>query len=222
MVLAAGRGERLRPLTDTLPKPLLEVDGQPLIERLIQQLVEQGFEELVINTAWLAELIEHRLGDGRRLGAKIRYSREPEGALGTAGGIHNALPLLGQAPFIVVNGDVSTDFPFSTLRSRPAKLAHLVLINNPDHVPNGDFALQGERLMNTGDDTFTFSGIGVYRPELFNEVEARKSALAPLLRTVAAQNLITGEHFRGRWVDVGTPKRLQQLAEWMRSKAGCE
>lgn len=220
MILAAGRGERLRPLTDTTPKPLLEVAGEPLIERLIRQLVEQGFQNLVINTAWLAELLEQRLGDGRRLGARIRYSREPDGALGTAGGILQARSLLGDAPFIVVNGDVWTNFPFSTLRRQPAELAHVVLVDNPKHVPSGDFALQGEQLCNSGKDMFTFSGVAAYHPNLFDHLAADETALAPLLRATASKGLASGEHFRGDWFDVGTPQRLQDIEQWMRAKPG--
>jgi len=213
MILAAGRGERMRPLTDTTPKPLLEVHGKALIVRLIESLVHAGIREMVINHAHLGDSIEAALGDGRRLGAAIRYSREAE-ALGTAGGIAKALPLLGEEPFIVVNGDIFCDFDFSALAARTLgkHLAHLVLVTNPPHHPEGDFALDGTHVLDERKPEWTFSGIGLYRPELFADTRpASKGQLAPLLRAAMARKQVSGEVHRGMWHDVGTLERLSAL-----------
>ncbi len=211
MILAAGRGERMRPLTDHTPKPLLRVAGRSLIEYHILGLVQAGFCELVINHAHLGDQIEQALGDGSRYGAQIRYSAEGE-ALETGGGIFRALPLLGPAPFLVVNGDIWTDFPYAGLPAEPAGLAHLVLVDNPPQHPAGDFVL-GEtgRVSDSGTSRLTFSGIGVYRTELFAGHVPGKFPLAPLLRDAMAQGQVSGEHYRGGWVDVGTPQRLAEL-----------
>lgn len=211
MILAAGRGERMRPLTDRVPKPLLKVGGRTLIEHLIGQLTAAGFRELVINQAHLGQQLEQYLGDGSRFGVRIEWSREPEGALETGGGIHQALPLLGDAPFLVVNGDIWTDFPFAGLRRGIAGLAHLVLIDNPLHHPHGDFALDGGQVHADGPARLTFSGIGVYRPELFRDCQPGKFPLAPLLRAAMVQGAVSGEHYRGAWLDIGTPERLAEL-----------
>ncbi len=221
MLLAAGRGERMRPLTDSRPKALLEAGGKALIVRLIEQLAAEDFNELVINHAHLGAMIESALGDGARFGVRIRYSREPE-ALETAGGIAQALPLLGDATFAAINADLHTDYPFARLRSvLPADaLAHLVLVDNPPHHPRGDFALAGGRIANAGSATLTFSGIGVYRPELFASVARGEHAqLAALLRPAAAQGRVSGEHFRGDWRDIGTPERLALLDAELRRGA---
>ena len=213
MMLAAGRGERMRPLTDATPKSLLAAGGKPLVVWLIERLAATGYRELVLNHAHLGDLIEAALGDGARFGVRIRYSPEPE-ALETAGGIANALPLLGRAPFAAVNADLHTHYPFDQLRGVLAAdaLAHLVLVDNPPHHRGGDFALAGGRLANAGDALLTFSGIGVYRPELFAAIApGTRAPLAPLLRDAAARGAVTGEHYRGRWVDVGTPERLAAL-----------
>ncbi len=215
MILAAGRGERMRPLTDHTPKPLLEVAGRRLIEYHIQNLVAAGITELVINHAHLGGQIETALGDGSAYGAAIQYSAEEE-ALETAGGIFNALPLLGDAPFVVVNGDVWTDYPFQLLPGSIEELAHLVLVNNPEHNPQGDFALQGNRVKVDGEPKFTFSGISIIRPELFAGCQAGAFPLAPLLRQVMLSGKVTGEHYRGEWCDVGTPERLQYLDQALR------
>lgn len=226
MILAAGRGERMRPLTDSIPKPLLPVGGKPLVVRHIERLAAAGFRDMVVNHAHLGELIERALGDGSRFGARIRYSAERE-ALETAGGIARALPLLGDGPFLVVNGDVFCDFDFARAAARrpalagsDAPLAHLVLVENPPHHPRGDFALAGDRVGLDG-ERFTFSGIGLYRPELFAGVpRGAKAKLAPLLLDAIDAGRVTGELYRGRWVDVGTPERLRaldsQLAERVR------
>ena len=211
MILAAGRGERMRPLTDHTPKPLLPAGGQPLILYHVAALARAGIRELVINHAHLGEQLEEFLGDGRRWGVTICYSREPEGALETGGGIFNALPLLGAGPFLVVNGDVWTDLDFSVLACPPDCLGHLMLVDNPSHHPQGDFALSGGRVMNDGAPRFTFSGIGVYRPELFAGCRRGVFPLAPLLRAAVDRGVISGQRYGGRWVDVGTPERLQQL-----------
>lgn len=217
MVLAAGRGERLRPLTDTLPKPLLAVRGKPVIAWTLERLARAGITELVINHAHLGHKIEETLGDGRAFGVAIRYSPEAE-ALETAGGIANALPLLGSEPFIVVNGDVYCDFDFAPLRRRELgdRLAHLVLVPNPEHRPAGDFGLAQGRALNDGDPRLTFSGISILRPELFLSCEDGRFPLAPLLRQAAACDELSGERFEGLWSDVGTPQRLAELEQQLR------
>jgi MurNAc alpha-1-phosphate uridylyltransferase len=213
MILAAGRGERMRPLTDHTPKPLLPVAGKPLIQHHIERLAAAGFKQLVINHAHLGEQIEQTLGDGRSWGVQIQYSAESP-ALETGGGIFRALPLLGPDPFLVVNGDVWTDVDFSRLRTHALTgLAHLVLVNNPEHNPQGDFLLQQDRLLDRrGAGAFTFSGIGLYRPELFAHCSDGPFPLAPLLREAMARGEVSGEHHAGVWMDIGTPQRLQQLA----------
>lgn len=211
MILAAGRGERMRPLTDTVPKPLLKVRGRPIIEWTIERLARGGIVELVVNHSHLGHLIEAVLGDGSRLGVSIRYSPEKE-ALETAGGIAKALPLLGPGPFIAVNGDVICDFDFATLRRRElgGDLAHLVLVANPPHHPRGDFPLRGGRVLEADGPRWTFAGIGLYRPELFASIRAgEKAQLAPLLRDAMARGLVGGEIHGGAWLDVGTPERLE-------------
>jgi len=213
MLLAAGRGERMRPLTDATPKALLPAGGRPLVAWLIDRLAGEGYTDLVINHAHLGAMIEAALGDGSRFGVRIRYSPEPE-ALETAGGIANALALLGPAPFLVVNADLHADYPFARLRGalRDDADAHLVLVDNPPHHPAGDFALAGGRVANDGGAMLTFSGIGVYRPALFDGIRpGTRAALAPLLRAAAARGRVTGERYAGRWVDVGTPDRLARL-----------
>jgi MurNAc alpha-1-phosphate uridylyltransferase len=217
MILAAGRGERMRPLTDTLPKPLLTVGGKSLLVRHIENLAAAGLRHIVINHAHLGALIEAEVGDGSALGVVIEYSREGV-ALETAGGIVLALPRLGDDPFLVVNGDIYCELDFAPLAARarllmPAgTLAHLVLVDNPPHHPRGDFALAGGRVANEGATRLTFSGIGVYAPRLFAGLTPGETApLAPLLRRAADGGAVTGEHFHGRWEDVGTPQRLAAL-----------
>lgn len=211
MILAAGRGERMRPLTDTVPKPLLQVGGKPLIVWHIERLVRAGFTDLVINHAHLGAQIEAALGDGSRFCADIRYSPESQ-ALETAGGIANALPLLGAEPFLVVNGDIYCDFDFSGLVLRDNEMAFLVLVDNPTQHPAGDFALSDGKVLPEGGRRLTFSGIGLYRPEMFARISRGANArLAPLLREQMAVSKVGGAHFRGRWEDVGTPERLRRL-----------
>lgn len=212
MILAAGRGERMRPLTDHTPKPLLPVAGRPLIEHTIRQLVSAGFTDIVINHAHLGQQIEDTLGDGHQFGARLRYSPEGEQALETAGGIINALPLLGNDVFLVVNGDIATDFPYSELKNRKVDLAHLILVDNPEHHAGGDFGLSdGGLVTEKNDQSFTFSGIGLYRPELFQGLSAGIRKLGPLLREAIANQRVTGQKYSGFWMDIGTKERLEQL-----------
>jgi MurNAc alpha-1-phosphate uridylyltransferase len=215
MVLAAGRGERLRPLTDTTPKPLLEVRGKPVIVWTIERLARAGFRDLVINHAHLGHKIERALGDGRPFGVTIRYSPEVE-ALETAGGIANALPLLGSEPFIVVNGDIYCDYDFSSLRRRSLgeHLAHLVLVPNPEHNPGGDFVLDASEVAMDGGPKRTFSGIALYRPELFRGLKpGTKGRMLPLWTEAIGRGRVSGELHTGLWHDVGTPQRLAALNE---------
>jgi len=217
MILAAGRGERMRPLTDTRPKPLLEVGGKPLIVWHIERLAQAGFVDLVINHAHLGTMIEEYLGDGSRYGVNLRYSAEVQ-ALETAGGIANALPLLGGAPFLVVNGDIFCDVDFASLVLQDSEAAFLVLVDNPPQHPGGDFALQHGKVQAEGERKYTFSGIGLYRPELFAAIpRGAKAKLAPLLREQMAAGRVGGSHFGGRWEDVGTPERLDQLDRELRA-----
>ncbi|BAW80920.1 nucleotidyl transferase [Candidatus Nitrosoglobus terrae] len=211
MILAAGRGERMRPLTDFTPKPLLQVGFKCLIEYLIESLAKAGFTDLVINHAHLGSQIEERLGDGKRYGVQICYSPESSNGLETGGGIFQALPLLGKEPFLVVNSDIWTDYPFARVRLIPEGLAYLILVNNPDYYPQGDFTLLGKQVRVEGGDKLTFSGIGVYHPDLFTCCCPSRFPLAPLLRGAADQNLVTGEHYQGQWYDIGTPARLFNL-----------
>jgi len=220
MILAAGRGERMRPLTDTCPKPLLAVGGVPLIGWHLRRLAASRITDVVVNHAWLGERLEAELGDGRNWGVHIRWSPEHQ-ALETAGGIARALPLLGDAPFLVINGDVWCDWDVGRARTIAARLdatgalAACVLVDNPPHHPRGDFVLDGGRLRNpTRDDepALTFSGIGVYQPALFATVTpGERAPLAPLLRAAAAARRAGAERHAGRWTDVGTPQRLAEL-----------
>ena len=216
MLLAAGRGERMQPLTDEVPKPLLTVGGKALIVHLIETLVAEGFRELVINHSWHGATIEQRLGDGREFGASIEYSAEGDRALETGGGIRHALPLLGSDPFVAVNADIWTDFPFGTLPDALETLAHLVLVDNPAHHPDGDFTLAGSRVGDGEDHRLTFSGIGVYRPELFAELSGGCFPLAPILFDACGEGRLSGVHYTGEWWDVGTPERLELLDRRLR------
>jgi N-acetyl-alpha-D-muramate 1-phosphate uridylyltransferase len=216
MILAAGRGERMRPLTDFTPKPLLKVGGKPLIVWHLERLAKAGFKEVVINHAHLGQQIEDALKDGVEWGLHIQYSPEKV-ALETAGGIANALHLLTEngkhvEPFLVVNGDTFTEVDFTKLHLDAGNLAHLVLVDNPPQHPNGDFAIENGMLKNTGEKMLTFSGVGVYHPDLFTEVEIDQPAkLAPLLRKAIEGHAATAEYYRGVWHDIGTPQRLHDL-----------
>ena len=218
MILAAGRGERLRPLTDTIPKPLISLGRETLIERHIRRLHLAGIDKIVINTAWLGEKIEQHLGDGSQYGVQIQYSRETNGCLETAGGIATALPLLGDSPFMVVNGDIFSDIDFSAVKNQAVALAHnrsisahLWLVENPPHHPNGDFSINNNGLLQKdGTPKYTFSGVAVYRPEFFDGVLPNvKRALAPLLFEKSQQNQITATLCKEYWLDVGTIERLE-------------
>jgi len=208
MILAAGRGERLRPFTDSTPKPLLEVRGKPLIVYHLEALARAGFNEIVINLSWLGEQIRQRLGAGEAFGVRIDYSEEAV-ALETAGGILQALPLLGER-FVVVNGDIFTDYDFSGLRET-ATAAHLVLVDNPGHNSGGDFSLDDGMVVNHGKPMHTFSGIAQYHRSFFEGLEPGKQALAPLLRAASDRGQVSGELFRGEWSDIGTAERLAVL-----------
>ena len=211
MILAAGRGERMRPLTDHTPKPLLKVGGKALIVWHIEHLAKAGFKEIVINHAHLGEQIEVALGDGKQWNVQINYSPETV-ALETAGGIANALPLLGESPFLVVNGDTFTDINFAHVSLKKPNLAHLVMVNNPPQHQQGDFALNNGLLSEVGAAKLTFSGVGVYHPDLFASVKRGSAAkLAPLLKVAMAQCKVTGQHHQGAWHDIGTPQRLAEL-----------
>lgn len=228
MILAAGLGERMRPLTDHTPKPLLMAAGKPLIVWQIERLRAAGFVDLVINLAHLGPQIEDFLADGSRFGVRIQYSREAE-PLETAGGIATALHLLGDAPFLVTNGDVYVEFDYAHLlpilagmTAATSDLAHLVLVNNPAHHPEGDFVLNNGRIDTPATHAsalFTFSGIGCYQPALFTGLTpGHKAKLAPLLRTAIQQGRVSGEHFSGRWEDVGTPARLTALQQELKER----
>lgn len=208
MILAAGRGERLRPLTDALPKPLLPAGGRPLIVRILERLARAGFSDLVINLGYRGGQIRDALGDGARFGVRIVYSPEPDPPLETGGGIFHALPLLSD-PFLVVNGDVASDFPFARLPRDLSALAHLVLVPNPPHHLGGDFALRDGRVFPRGVGKYTFSGIGVYRHALFSTCCGGSFPLAPLLARAAAAGLVSGQLYQGIWYDIGTPQRLE-------------
>jgi MurNAc alpha-1-phosphate uridylyltransferase len=213
MVLAAGRGERMRPLTDTVPKPLLQVRGRALIDRHIESLVRAGLRELVINLSWLGEQVRAHVGDGSRYGATVSYTEEGYPPLETGGGIHRALPLLGPDAFWVVNGDVFCDYPLAVRQLPTGVLAHLVLVPNPPHHPQGDFGLAGERVTDESSPRFTFAGLSVLHPVLFDGCTAGRFPLAPLLRAAIARNGVTGELYTGTWSDVGTPQRLAAMQD---------
>ena len=214
MILAAGRGERMRPLTDHTPKALLRIGGKPLIVWHIERLASAGYRELVINHAYLGSQIEEALGHGDRWGVRIHYSAEGEGkALETGGGIYKALPLLGDQPFLVVNADIFTDLDYASLELPADCLASLVLVDNPPHHRSGDFLLSGGQVSDADGARLTFAGIGIYKPSLFEDCQAGAFPLAPLLRRAMAAGRVCGMHYTGRWSDVGTPERLQQLDE---------
>jgi MurNAc alpha-1-phosphate uridylyltransferase len=211
MILAAGRGERMRPLTDTVPKPLLPARGRPLIEFHFAALARAGIHDLVINLGWLGGRLRDHVGDGGRFGARVAWSEEGYPPLETGGGIHHALPLLGPAPFWVVNGDVFCEFAFDQRALPPGVLAHLVLVPNPPQHPAGDFGLAGGRVNDGATGRLTYSGISVLHPELFAGCAPGRFPLAPLLRAAMARGAVTGELFTGAWSDVGTPERLAAL-----------
>ena len=218
MILAAGRGERMRPLTDHTPKPLLPAGGKPLIAWHLERLAAAGFRDIVINHAHLGGQIEAALGDGAAWRLNIRYSAEPPGALETAGGIAQALPLLGDQPFLLVNGDVYCDWDFNRARSLADRPAHLVMVPNPAHHAGGDFSLDGERVaFADGGETLTYAGIAIFSPQLFAGIAPGTiMKLRPVLENAIAAGKLTGERHAGRWVDVGTPQRLAELDQELR------
>ncbi len=219
MILAAGRGERLRPLTDTTPKPLIEVGGKPLIVHHLERLAEAGFTDVVINLGWLGEQIPAALGDGNRFGLRLHYSSEPPGALETAGGIVHAMKLLGDAPFLVIAGDILTDYDFSGLTgTSPKGLAHLVMVDNPSHHQEGDFHLHEGQLKLHGEPRLTFSGIGLYRPEMFSSLPPGVRPLRPLFEQAINSGQITAEHHPSHWFDIGTRERLQHLRRHLKDR----
>ncbi len=201
----------MRPLTDTTPKPLLEVHGKRLIDYHLQNLARAGVQDVVINTSYLAGQFPAALGDGANWGLRIRYAYEGESPLETGGGMLNALPMLGEAPFIAVNGDIWSDLDFSTLPQTIQGLAHLVVVDNPVQHPNGDFVLREGLLHDENTPRLTFAGIGVYKPELLSGHERGIFSIAPILRTAMQLGQVTGEHYRGQWTDVGTPQRLAEI-----------
>lgn len=221
MILAAGRGERMRSLTDARPKPLLEAGGRALIDWQIERLRRAGFTDLVINTGWHGDRLRAALGDGGERGVAIRWSDEGWPALETAGGIRRALPLLGAAPFLVVNADLWCDYDLARLRGlEPAGDAHLVLVDNPAHHPAGDFALADRRVRASGAPTFTYSGIGVFRPSMFASLDDGPRPLRPVLDAAIAADRIAGEHHAGTWMDIGSPERLAELDLLLSRRSG--
>ena len=213
MILAAGRGERMRPLTDHIPKPLLEVAGKPLIIWHLEKLAKANFEEVIINHAHLGEMIETYVGDGSRWNLKITYSREGS-PLETAGGIKKALPLIGDQPFLVVNADIYTDFNFATIKNRNLNdcKGHLVMVKNPKQHPDGDFFLQNNQIEREGKERLTFSGIAIYQPKIFEDINIEPVAkLAPILKKLIDAECISGEVYQGLWFDIGTPERLNEV-----------
>ncbi len=218
MILAAGRGERLRPLTDTTPKPLLKAGEHSLIEYHLMALKKAGIDDIVINLSWLGDQIESQLGDGSPYGVSIRYSYETGQALETGGGILKALSLLGEEAFIVTNADIWTDYAYQQLPSSLKGLAHLVMVDNPPQHPQGDFALEQGLIHDAGSHCKTFSGIGVYSPDLFKDTTDTIFPLAPLLRAAMQQDLVSGEHHQGQWFDIGTVDRLHSLNEQLKGK----
>lgn len=211
MILAAGLGTRMGDITRRCPKPLLPVAGKPLLQYHLEALARAEITDVVINHARLGGQIERAFGDGGRFGLRIRYSAEGESPLDTGGGIRRALPLLGRAAFLVVNADIWTDFPFQSLPAEPAGQAHLVMVSNPGHHPGGDFVLSGEQVSDGPGARLTYSGIAVMRPELFAGQDDPVFPLAPVLRAAMGRGAVSGEHYPGRWVDVGTPERLDAL-----------
>jgi len=217
MILAAGRGKRMRHLTETLPKPLLRVNGKPLIEYTIENLVTAGFNDIVINLAYLGHKIRDFAGNGQAFGCQISYSDEGDTALETAGGVRHALPLLGDAPFLLINADIACDYPLIHLKNRPVKKAHLVLVSNPPHHPEGDFHLQHDGILaQHGATKLTYSGIGVFDPSLFSNLPSGPLKLGAVLRHNMPSPDITGEKHQGFWMDIGTPERLKVLAQQLR------
>jgi MurNAc alpha-1-phosphate uridylyltransferase len=218
MILAAGKGERMRPLSLHTPKPLLQAGGKPLLQYHIESLAAASVDQIVINTGRLGEMIQAWFGEGDSFGVHIHYSHEGEEPLGTGGGIRKALPLLGDAPFILVNGDIWTEFDYRSLPASPGGLAHLVMVDNPAHNPDGDFALKDGLLSTTGQTLHTYSGIGVYDPQLFSRTDSQLFSLVPLLKQAMLNQQVSGQYFKGKWFDIGTLQRLTQLDRLLAAK----
>ncbi len=215
MLLAAGLGERLKPITNTIPKPLVKVAGKPLIEYHLENLSKAGFKEIIINLSHLGEMIENHLGNGSRFNLEIEYSPEGEFPLETAGGIIQALAKLGDKPFLVLNADIWCEHSLSFTKLSGNKLAHLVLVDNPTHNPEGDFAFDFGKIYNSGENYLTYSGIGLYDPKLFKNYAVEKLALAPILRKAIEDELVSAEYFSGKWFDIGTIKRLEETDKYV-------
>ena len=213
MILAAGRGERLRPLTDDIPKSLVEVRGETLLERHLENVQAAGIRTVVVNLGWLGDKIVERVGSGARYGLDVIYSDEGENILETGGGIHKALRHLGEEPFLVVNADIYTDMTVPRVELAADHLGHLVLVPTPDYREHGDFDLEDGLICNSERALYTFSGVAVYRPEFFDGCEAGRFPLAPMLREAADQGRLSGSLYEGQWADVGTPERLSELCE---------
>lgn len=220
LIFAAGRGERMRPLTDHTPKPLLQIGGKPLIVWHLEKIARLGISYVVINTSYLAEQFPMILGDGSRWGLSIHYCYEGKEPLETGGGMLNALPFLSTTPFLCVNGDIWTDTDFSLLPHNPPSLAHLIMVDNPLHHPMGDFVLCDGQLLDEDKPRLTFAGIGIYRPELLVECTPGKFSIAPVLRSAMRTGKISGEHYQGVWQDVGTPERLMALDRQLKVQFG--
>ncbi len=217
MILAAGHGKRMRPLTEHTPKPLLMVGDKTLIEYHIEALANADIHNIVINTGRLGSQFEEKLGDGRQYGVSLRYSHEGDSPLETGGGICKALPLLESSEFLAVNGDIWTDYDFSTLSHKPKSLCHLILVNNPEHNPNGDFSFSDNTLSNDGEQRYTFSGIAVYQKEFFASIKEQAFSLAPLLKQAINEQCASAEIHYGQWYDIGTPKRLEELNQKLKA-----
>lgn len=211
MILAAGRGERLRPLTDEIPKSLIEVRGESLLERHLENVRSAGIETVVINLGWLGDKIVERVGSGKRYGLEVLYSQEGDNILETGGGIHKALPMLGADPFLVVNADIYTDMPVPDMQLADDHLGHLVMVPTPDYREHGDFDIEAGLVRNGDKAAYTFSGVAIYRPEFFDGCEAGRFPLAPMLREAADHRALSGSFYQGIWADVGTPERLAQV-----------
>lgn len=211
MILAAGRGERLRPITDSIPKPLVEVHGHSLLERHLERLAHAGFERAVINLGWLGEQIAERVGSGARYGLAVSYSPETDGILDTGGGIRRALPMLGRDPFWVLNGDIYTDFELRRPALDDGMLGHLVLVPRPEHRPRGDFDLVDGRVRNGDNPAYTFAGLAIYRPDIVAAEPVEAFSIVPFLKAAADAGRLSGEVHGGAWEDVGTPERLRAL-----------
>lgn len=211
MILAAGRGERLRPLTDEIPKSLVEVHGQTLLERHLEHVRAAGIRAVVINLGWLGDKIVERVGSGRRYGLEVIYSQEGDDILETGGGIHNALPQLGKDPFLVINADIFTEMPVPDVRLADEHLGHLVMVPSPTYREGGDFDIVDGLIRNTTAQALTFSGVAIYRPEFFEGCEAGRFPLAPMLREAADRGQLSGSLYEGPWADVGTPERLASI-----------